>query len=156
MNIIFSYDDGIDGAINNNLKVMFGGFSLIFFYIVITLGRYNCIEQRVSIFFPYTDIWSKMFPFLDFFSPPIFILKNPSIFIFQVLLSLMGMVVIVLALGASFGFCFYMGIFFADIHPVIPFLLLGIGKRTLKYIRDYNLDSRLPLFLENVSHFNQY
>ena len=108
---------------------MFGGFSLIFFYIVITLGRYNCIEQRVSIFFPYTDICSKMFPLLDFFSPPIFILKiYPSIFIFQVLLSLMGMVVIVLALGASFGFCFYMGIFFADIHPVIPFLLLGIGK----------------------------
>ena len=112
---------------------MFGGFSLIFFYIVITLGRYNCIEQRVSIFFPYTDICSKMFPFLDFFSPPIFILKiYPSIFIFQVLLSLMGMVVIVLALGASFGFCFYMGIFFADIHPVIPFLLLGIG--ITKYI----------------------
>ena len=69
----------------------------------------------------------------------------------------MGMVVIVLALGASFGFCFYMGIFFADIHPVIPFLLLGIGKRTLKiYIGDYNLDSILPLFLENVSGFTQY
>ena len=39
----------------------------------------------------------------------------------------MGLMVIGLALGASFGFCFYMGIFFADMHPVIPFLLLGIG-----------------------------
>ena len=39
----------------------------------------------------------------------------------------MGILVIVLSLGASFGFCFYMGIFFADMHPVIPFLLLGIG-----------------------------
>ena len=68
----------------------------------------------------------------------------------------MGMVVIVLALGASFGFCFYMGIFFADIHPVIPFLLLGIGITKNIYIGDYNLDSRLPLFLENVSRFNQY
>ena len=39
----------------------------------------------------------------------------------------MGLMVIGLALGVSFGFCFYMGIFFADMHPVIPFLLLGIG-----------------------------
>jgi Niemann-Pick C1 protein len=39
----------------------------------------------------------------------------------------MGMMVIALSLGASFGFCFYMGIYFADMHPVIPFLLLGIG-----------------------------
>ncbi len=39
----------------------------------------------------------------------------------------MGIVVIALALGASFGFCFYLGIFFADMHPIIPFLLLGIG-----------------------------
>ena len=32
-----------------------------------------------------------------------------------------------MSLGASFGFCFYSGMFFADMHPVIPFLLLGIG-----------------------------
>ena len=70
--MICSYDDGIDGAINNNLKVMFGGFSLIFFYIVITLGRYNCIEQRVSIFFPLTLIFAlKCFLFWIFFSPNI-------------------------------------------------------------------------------------
>ena len=37
------------------------------------------------------------------------------------------MVVIGLGLGASFGFCFYAGWFFADMHPIIPFLLLGIG-----------------------------
>ena len=58
---------------------------------MITLGKYNAIEQRV-------------------------------------VLSLMGMLVIVLSLGASFGFCFYCGIFFTmDMHSVIPFLLLGIG-----------------------------
>ena len=37
------------------------------------------------------------------------------------------MVVIGLGLLASFGFCFYAGWFFADMHPIIPFLLLGIG-----------------------------
>ena len=40
---------------------------------------------------------------------------------------MMGIMVIALSLGASFGFCFYLGIFFADMHPIIPFLLLGIG-----------------------------
>ena len=39
----------------------------------------------------------------------------------------MGIVVIGMALGASFGFCFYMNLYFGDMHPTIPFLLLGIG-----------------------------
>ena len=39
----------------------------------------------------------------------------------------MGILVIGLSLGASFGVCFYMRIFYADMHPIIPFLLLGIG-----------------------------
>ena len=39
----------------------------------------------------------------------------------------MGMVVIGMALGASFGSCFYLGLFFSDMHPCLPFLLLGIG-----------------------------
>ena len=29
---------------------MFGGFSLIFFYVAATLGRWNALEQRVSSF----------------------------------------------------------------------------------------------------------
>ena len=32
----------------NNFQVMFGGFSLIFVYIAITLGRWNALEQRVK------------------------------------------------------------------------------------------------------------
>ena len=32
-----------------------------------------------------------------------------------------------MALGASFGSCFYLGLFFSDMHPCLPFLLLGIG-----------------------------
>ena len=39
----------------------------------------------------------------------------------------MGMFVIAMSLGASFGFCFYIGLYFGDMHPAIPFLLLGIG-----------------------------
>ena len=39
----------------------------------------------------------------------------------------MGMSVIGLSFGASFGLCFFMGIFYADMHPIIPFVLMGIG-----------------------------
>ena len=50
-----------------------------------------------------------------------------SILLCQVVLSLMGMMVIAMSLGASFGFCFYLGLYFSDMHPCLPFLLLGIG-----------------------------
>ena len=39
----------------------------------------------------------------------------------------MGMTVVLLSVGASFGLCAYIGIDMKEIHPVIPFLLLGIG-----------------------------
>jgi hypothetical protein len=45
----YSYEDGINESLDNNFTVMFGGFSLIFFYICITLGRWNMLEQRVII-----------------------------------------------------------------------------------------------------------
>ena len=35
---------------NSNFQVMFGGFSLIFFYVAATLGRWNALEQRVCNF----------------------------------------------------------------------------------------------------------
>ena len=37
------------------------------------------------------------------------------------------MAVIGLAIGSSFGLSFYIGLFYADMHPIIPFMLLGIG-----------------------------
>ena len=52
----------------------------------------------------------------------------------RVFLCLAGIFVIALSLSTSFGFCFYIGIFFADMHPVIPFLLLGIGVDDLYVI----------------------
>ena len=45
----------------------------------------------------------------------------------RILLSLMGIAVIGLATSASYGFCFYCGFFYGSMHPIIPFLLLGIG-----------------------------
>ena len=44
-----SYDDGIDGAVFGSIYLMFGGFSLLMVYIMITLGKYNAIEQRQKL-----------------------------------------------------------------------------------------------------------
>ena len=52
---------------------------------------------------------------------------NLTNFCLQVFLSLQGLLVIGMSLVASFGLCFFLGLFFADMHPTIPFLLLGIG-----------------------------
>lgn len=45
----------------------------------------------------------------------------------QILLALLGVSVIGQAIFASYGLCFYMGFFWGPLHPVLPFLLLGIG-----------------------------
>lgn len=45
----------------------------------------------------------------------------------RIYLSLMGISVVGQAIGASYGLCFYMGYFYGPIHPILPFLLLGIG-----------------------------
>lgn len=45
----------------------------------------------------------------------------------RILLSVMGMVAVGMSILASYGTCFFMGIFFAELHPIIPFLLMGIG-----------------------------
>ena len=50
------------------------------------------------------------------------------------MLALMGILVIGMSLGASFGFCFYTGLYFGDLHSSIPFLLLGIGVDDLYVI----------------------
>ena len=39
----------------------------------------------------------------------------------------MGMVLIGMSLGSAFGFCFYIGLWFGELHSSLPFLLLGIG-----------------------------
>ena len=44
-----SYDDGVEASVNSNFTVMFGGFSLIFFYVCVSLGKWNAVEQRVVL-----------------------------------------------------------------------------------------------------------
>jgi len=61
---------------------------------------------------------------------------------------MMGIGVIGLALGASFGLCFYMQIFFADMHPIIPFLLLGIGVDDMFVIVQVRLN-----FVKGIKNF---
>ena len=86
------------------------GFGLLFVYISVVLGNFNWIEQRVCTSF-----------------------NTGRYNINQVFLSVAGMLVIGLALGASFGLCFYIGLSINDVCPIIPFLLLGIGE-SLKII----------------------
>jgi predicted RND superfamily exporter protein len=45
----------------------------------------------------------------------------------RIYLSLMGICVVAQALLSSYGLCFYMGFFYGPVHPILPFLLLGIG-----------------------------
>lgn len=45
----------------------------------------------------------------------------------RIYLSLMGISVVAQALLSSYGLCFYMGFFYGPVHPILPFLLLGIG-----------------------------
>lgn len=43
------------------------------------------------------------------------------------MLSIVGVSVVGQAILASYGLCFYLGVFYGPVHPTIPFLLLGIG-----------------------------
>ncbi|XP_032681193.1 protein patched homolog 3-like isoform X3 [Odontomachus brunneus] len=45
----------------------------------------------------------------------------------RIYLSLMGISVVGQALLSSYGLCYYMGFFYGPVHPILPFLLLGIG-----------------------------
>jgi len=39
----------------------------------------------------------------------------------------MGISVVGQALLSSYGICYYLGFFYGPVHPILPFLLLGIG-----------------------------
>lgn len=45
----------------------------------------------------------------------------------RIYLSLMGIFVVGQAILSSYGVCYYMGFLYGPIHPILPFLLLGIG-----------------------------
>ena len=52
---------------------------------------------------------------------------NEIFYYLQLLLSIVGVSVVGQAILASYGLCFYFGVFYGPVHPTIPFLLLGIG-----------------------------
>jgi len=39
----------------------------------------------------------------------------------------MGISVVGQAILSAYGICYYMGFFYGSVHPILPFLLLGIG-----------------------------
>ncbi|XP_018402992.1 PREDICTED: patched domain-containing protein 3-like isoform X2 [Cyphomyrmex costatus] len=45
----------------------------------------------------------------------------------RIYLSLMGISVVGQAILSAYGICYYMGFFYGSVHPILPFLLLGIG-----------------------------
>ncbi|GAB1864647.1 Patched domain-containing protein 3 [Camponotus japonicus] len=45
----------------------------------------------------------------------------------RIYLSLMGISVVGQAILSSYGVCYYMGFLYGPVHPILPFLLLGIG-----------------------------
>jgi hypothetical protein len=45
-----SYSDFLHQVLQNNTTVLFAGFTLIIVYVVVMLGRFNLVEQRVSVY----------------------------------------------------------------------------------------------------------
>lgn len=58
---------------------------------------------------------------------------------FQIYLSLLGVSIVGLTILASYGFCFHLGFSFGPVHPILPFLLLGIGVDDMFVIVDVSM-----------------
>lgn len=111
----FSYLDGIAETVTSNMTVLMAGFSLIIFYFSFAMGRFNWIEQRVNYLFKWLERIRYNHRYLFFFLG------------WQLVLSIMGVSVVGQAILASYGLCFYLGVLYGPVHPIIPFLMLGIG-----------------------------
>ena len=79
------------------------------------------------MFVVYSNIVTLLLGFVLLFLYMVLVLGNFNLIEQRALLSIAGMVVVGLSLGASYGLGFYLGVAFNDMCPVIPFLLLGIG-----------------------------
>ncbi|XP_012277603.1 patched domain-containing protein 3 [Orussus abietinus] len=58
----------------------------------------------------------------------------------RIYLSLLGVSVVGQAIICSYGVCFYLGFFYGPVHPILPFLMLGIGVDDMFVIMQ-NLDN---------------
>lgn len=45
--LYYSFDDEGYGAVNSDTKLLSAGFSIVFIYVILTLGRFNLLEQKV-------------------------------------------------------------------------------------------------------------
>ena len=79
------------------------------------------------MFVVYSNITILLLGFVLLFLYIILVLGDMNWIEQRALLSMAGMLVIGLSLGASYGLGFFLQIPFNDMCPVIPFLLLGIG-----------------------------
>ncbi|XP_021925965.1 Niemann-Pick C1 protein-like isoform X2 [Zootermopsis nevadensis] len=112
-----SYLDFLQQVLQNNQTVLFAGFTLIIVYVMVMLGRFNSVEQRVY-------------------------------------LSLLGVSVVGQSILASYGLCFYMGFFWGPIHPILPFLLLGVGVDNsfviMQYLDNLNKEDKVTSVPERL------
>jgi len=50
------------------------------------------------------------------------------------------------SLAAAYGACFYLGWYYGPVHPILPFLLLGVGVDDMFVIADVSIATNIPYF----------
>ena len=106
VNVANSFGEIASGTIwadTTNLSI---GFSIVFIYVNIMLGKFNHVEQRAR----FQDSFHKYL-----------------IVVVQGYLSLLGLASVAMSIGFSYGLCSLFGLPYGPLHNMIPFLLLGIG-----------------------------
>ncbi|XP_024940827.1 NPC intracellular cholesterol transporter 1 isoform X2 [Cephus cinctus] len=70
----------------------------------------------------------------------------------RIYLSIVGVSVVGQAILSAYGLCYYMGYYYGPIHPILPFLLLGIGvddmfviMQSLENLSDSDKSQKIPL-----------
>ena len=100
-----SFGDIASSTIWGDVSNLILGFSIVFIYVNLMLGKFNMVEQRVRVPEPVAGCYI----------PP------------QGYLSLIGLASVGMSIGFSYGFCSLCGLSYGPLHNIIPFLLLGIG-----------------------------
>ena len=107
VNVANSFGDIASSTIWGDVTNLILGFSIVFIYVNFMLGKFNMVEQRVSLYL----------------CPKNCALVIPS----QGYLSLIGLASVGMSIGFAYGFCSLCGLAYGPLHNIIPFLLLGIG-----------------------------
>lgn len=113
INVARGYDDIAAVTIIGDAMMMPLGFMIVFVYVMIMLGRFNCVETRVNK----QQIYC--------ICPCCNVLPFSKAFLAMVGCSAIGLTILV-----TYGLCSAFGLPYGPMHNVIPFLMLGIGKIT--------------------------